>query len=278
VLRERAYEPFIAMLRANMRHAGALRIDHAMGLLHLYWIPAGGPPSAGAYIQYPFDDLLGILALESQRNHCMIIGEDLGTVPEGFREVMSENDILSYRVLYFEKEGDRFKAPQEYPELALACVTTHDLATLSGFWKGADLDLRRRLELYPSKTVENNERAARGRDRDQLLNALRDEKLLAGDAVAGNDGAPSPTLIVAVHEFLARSPAKLLMVQIDDLTREDEQLNLPGTVEERPNWRRRLSIDLQDLAMAPLVKALRTALAGREAVNARPEATAPAAR
>ena len=115
----------------------ALRIDHVMGLMHLFWIPADGNPADGAYVKYPFEDLLAILALESQRNRCLIVGEDLGTVPDGFRERMADANVLSYRVLYFEKDGDRFKRPDEYPGLALACVTTHDLATLAGLLAAA---------------------------------------------------------------------------------------------------------------------------------------------
>ncbi len=110
-------QPFIAMLRANMRHAGGLRIDHVMGLMHLFWIPMGGSPADGAYVKYPFDEMLAILALESQRHRCLVVGEDLGTVPEGFREKMAAANVLSYRVLYFEKEGDRFRRPEEYPGL-----------------------------------------------------------------------------------------------------------------------------------------------------------------
>ncbi len=266
-LTERAYEPFVAMVRANMRHAGALRIDHVMGLLHLFWIPIGAPASQGGYVAYPFDDLLGILALESHRNRCLVIGEDLGTVPEGFRERMAEENVLSYRVLYFEKTGDRFKRPDEYPEAALACVTTHDLATLTGFWQGTDIQLKRRLGLYPSVAAEQNEWMTRLKDKRLLLEALHEEGLLPDGTGPGSEAAPSmePELIAAVHGFLARSPAKLLIVQIDDITREKEQLNLPGTVDERPNWRRRLSLDIEELADAPVMKALRRVLADRSA-------------
>ncbi len=171
-LRAKGYAAFANILRANMRHAGALRIDHVMGLLHLFWIPAGRKPDSGAYIHYPFEDLLAVLALESHRNKCLVVGEDLGTVPEGFRERMAAANVLSYRVLYFEKDGDRFKQPDEYPNLALACVTTHDLATLAGFWQEADIDLKRELSLYPDAAAEKNERASRQADRDQLMAAL----------------------------------------------------------------------------------------------------------
>jgi 4-alpha-glucanotransferase len=263
-LRDKAYEPFTAILRANMRHAGALRIDHVMALFHLYWIPAGAPAKDGVYLAYPFEDLLGILALESQRNRCMIIGEDLGTVPEGFRERMALANVLSYRVLYFEKDGERFKRPDEYPELALACVTTHDLATLAGFWKGSDIELRRDLKLYPSLAAEQNEWQGRARDRKVLLTALAEEKLLPDESDEEKATREiSPELVAAVHRYLALSPAMLLMVQIDEITGEENQINLPGTVDEYPNWRRRVSLPVEDLASAPVTLALDQALRER---------------
>lgn len=265
-LRNKAYEPFVAILRANMRHAGALRIDHVMALLHLYWIPADAPAKEGVYLTYPFEDLLGILALESQRNRCMVIGEDLGTVPEGFRERMARANVLSYRVLYFEKDGDRFKRPDEYPELALACVTTHDLATLAGFWKGTDIELRRSLELYPSDAAEQNEWQGRTRDRETLLSALAKEKLLPHQSDEDSTAsAVSPELVAAVHRYLALSPAMLLMVQIDEMTEEEKQINLPGTVDEYPNWRRRVSLPVEKLSAAPVTQALKQALRERHA-------------
>ncbi|MGF1640169.1 MAG: 4-alpha-glucanotransferase [Rhodospirillales bacterium] len=264
-LRHMAYEPFIAIVRANMRHNGALRIDHVMGLFHLFWIPAGEKAAAGGYVRYPFDDLLGILALESHRHRCLVIGEDLGTVPEGFRERMAAMNVLSYKVLYFEKDGDRFKRPAEYPKLALACVATHDLATLPGFWTAADIDLKEQLRLYPSPEDAASERGARRHDRALLLSALAAEGMLpAGIDLNGADQASlTPELAVAVHGYLARSPACVLMVQIDDLMEQPEQLNLPGTVDERPNWRRRLPFPAERLPATPLVRALRPALADR---------------
>jgi 4-alpha-glucanotransferase len=270
-LTEKAYEPFIAILRANMRHAGALRIDHVMALLHLYWIPADAPAKDGIYVTYPFEDLLGVLALESQRSRCMIIGEDLGTVPEGFRERMAEANVLSYRVLYFEKDGKRFKRPHEYPDLALACVTTHDLATLAGFWKGSDIELRQTLELYPSLAEEQREWQERTQDRTILLAALAEENLLPQATEEENaTRVISPELVAAVHRYLALSPAMLLMVQIDDLTGEEEQLNLPGTIDEYPNWRRRVAVPVEDLASAPVMLALEQALSERSAPRPAP--------
>lgn len=261
-LRQQGYAAFANIVRANMRHAGALRIDHVMGLMHLFWIPKGRKPDSGAYIEYPFEDLLAVLALESHRNKCLVVGEDLGTVPAGFRERMAAANVLSYRVLYFEKDGNRFKEPEEYPGLALACVTTHDLATLSGFWSEADIDLKHELDLYPDAAAEHGERSARDDDRKQLLAALEKEGLLSQamrrDAAKGG---MNPTLSAAVHEYLARSPVRLLLVQLDDLTEEGVQLNLPGTDTERPNWRRRLHLKIEDIAATPVV---RTLVAGLE--------------
>jgi (1->4)-alpha-D-glucan 1-alpha-D-glucosylmutase len=254
-----AFEPFIAIVQANMRHAGALRIDHVMGIFHLFWIPAGELAASGAYVKYPFEDLLAIVALESHRNKCMVIGEDLGTVPEGFRERMAAANVLSYKVLYFEKDGDRFKSPGEYPALALSCVATHDLATLSGFWSSADIDLKQRLNLYPTPEAEDNERAARSRDRWLLLCGLAANDMLPeGICVDEPDGTPmTPQLAAAIHEYLANSSACVMMVQIDDLMEVEDQINLPGTVHEYPNWRRRLPMTADKLPNTPMIKALR---------------------
>lgn len=264
-LRERAYEPFIAILRANMRHAGALRIDHVMALLHLFWIPADGTPAGGAYVKYPFEDMLAVLALESHRHQCLVVGEDLGTVPEGFRERMAKANVLSYRVLYFEKAGDRYKRPNEYPANALACISTHDLATLWGYWDGADIDLKEELKQYPTPQAVGDERGARVHDRYLLLKALAAEGLLPPNRDPHNvDGLPMDAqLAAALHTYLARSPAQILLVQIDDLMEEDEQINLPGTIDERPNWRRKLSKQVEDLPLLPTLAAMRPALQAR---------------
>ncbi len=264
---DKGYEQFIAIVQANMRHAGALRIDHVMGLMHLFWIPGGELPASGAYLKYPFEDMLAIVALESHRNRCLVIGEDLGTVPEGFRERMAAAKVLSYKVLYFEKDGDRFKTPGEYPDLALACISTHDLATLWGFWSDADIELKRRLKLYPSPDAEQGEREGRGHDRWLLLSALAANGLLPeGVNVDDLNGTPlTPKLAAAVHAYVANSSASLLMVQIDDLMEAMDQINLPGTVDERPNWRRRLPLTTDRLPNTPMMKALKKPLADRGA-------------
>ena len=247
-LKEEGYQSFIQLLRANMRHAGGLRIDHAMGLQHLYWIPQGEKPSAGAYVRYPMEDLIGILALESHRHECMIVGEDLGTVPKGFRERMAEANILSYRVLYFEQDPETgsFLPPSSYPPLALAVVGSHDLPTLRGWWEERDLDLKEQLGLFPEPGEAFRQREARERDRMQLVKALRREGLLAPDVEPD-----IPTLSRAAHAFLARTPSVLAMTQIDDLTDEADPVNVPATSDEHPNWRRRLSMTLEELATRP---------------------------
>jgi 4-alpha-glucanotransferase len=251
-LREEGYRSFIELIRANMRHAGGLRIDHVMGLQHLYWVPAGQDPSAGAYVEYPMEDMIGILALESHRNRCLVVGEDLGTVPEGFRERMTAANILSYRVLFFERDDDSgaFLPPHEYPSLALAVIGSHDLPTLRGWWEGRDLDIKQQLGLVPDAGDMAAQRASRDKDRQALLKALRAEGLLPAK------GEPEHAVLSrAAHAFLSRGPNLLAMAQLDDLTDEADPVNVPATSEEHPNWRRRHSLTLEELAShAPFAK------------------------
>ena len=247
-LKERAYAPFIAAVRANMRHAGAVRIDHVIGLKRLYWVPAGMSADAGGYVAYPYEALMGIVALESQRHQCLVVGEDLGTVPEGFREDAEARGMLSYRVLMFEREqGDGpFLAPAEYPELAAAAVSTHDLPTLAGLWTGRDLEWRRELEMYPDPHDADAEVAFRQSTRTALVEALTQRAGLSADAADALCNAPAEApsdhtaLIEAAYRYLAAAPSRLLLVQIEDLAAETEQMNLPGTVDQHPNWRRKL--------------------------------------
>ena len=258
-LREEAYRSFVDLVRANMRHAGGLRIDHVMALQHLYWVPRGRSPQESAYVSYPLDDLVGILALESQRHRCLVVGEDLGTVPEGFRERMAQARILSYRVLFFEKDENGFLPPDRYPALALAVAGSHDLPTLRGWWEAGDIALKERLHLYPDADGPAKARQERERDREQLLAALRAEGLLpeAGDVEV-------EALVRAAHSYLGRSRSVLAIAQIDDITDEAEPVNVPATSDERPNWRRRLSLTLEELSAAPRLDALpETLAAGR---------------
>lgn len=252
-LREAAYRPFIRMLQANMRTAGALRIDHVMGLMRLYWVPQGRRADQGVYVSYPLRDLMGILALESQRNRCLVIGEDLGTVPDAVRQAMRARGILAYRLLYFEKhwQGDHsFKAPCEIERDALVAVTTHDLPTLAGFWCARDIALRSDLGLFPNEDLRAAQIAARDKDRARLLLALKREGLLPAGMTTDPASVPemTPALALAIQRYLARSPARVLLVQAEDMLGETEQANLPGTADAHPNWQRKLALNLEDWA------------------------------
>jgi len=236
-LKMQAYKPFIDLVRANMRHAGGLRIDHVMGLQRLYCIPDGSPASDGAFISYPIDDLIGILALESHRNRCLVVGEDLGTVPAGFREKMAAANIFSYRVLFFEQhEKDGFIPPEQYPALAVAVAGSHDLPTLRSWLVESDIELKQRLGLYPSEDEVLAQRSLRRGEREAVLKALQ-----------LSHPAPPEQFSVAVHRFLARTRAMLTMVQLDDLLGEHEPVNVPATSTEHPNWRRKYSLTLEGL-------------------------------
>lgn len=272
-LQAAAYRPFVETLRANMRHAGALRIDHVMGLARLFWVPAGGAPADGAYVRYPCAELLGLLALESQRNRCLVVGEDLGTVPDEVRAALGAAGVLSSRLLYFEREhSGEFKPPAAYPRQALVAVTTHDLPTLAGWWSGRDLAVRAALGLFPDAQARAAQLAARALDRARLLRALERERLLPPGTGADPDtvGALTPELARAVAEFLARSGAQVMVVQLEDVLGLLEQANVPGTVAGHPNWQRRLPLALEDWPDDARFRALSAALAGlRAAAQAR---------
>jgi (1->4)-alpha-D-glucan 1-alpha-D-glucosylmutase len=281
-LRELAYAPFIALLRANMQSAGALRIDHVMGLMRQFWVPAGTPPESGGYVRYPTDDLFGVLALESERNRCMVVAEDLGTLPEGLAERLASADILSYRLLYFQRESDgAFTPPANYPAQALAAVSTHDLPPLRAYWLGRDLDLRARLNLFPSEALRERQLVDRAQARAQLLVALQREGLLPDGITADPVTAPDITaeLMLAVHRFLARAPTRLFMVQPEDIFGQLEQINVPATTAELyPNWRHRVATPLEAWSGDPRFTALVEALAReRGSPRAAVEQRAPAA-
>ncbi|MBB4286582.1 4-alpha-glucanotransferase [Roseospira goensis] len=249
-LRERAYDTFVEVVRAGMRHAGALRIDHVLGLMRMFWIPHDTAARDGGYVQYPFDEMLAVLALESHRNQCIVIGEDLGTVPDGFRARMWQENILSYRLFYFERHPDQsLKAPADYPDKAAVAVGTHDLPTLRGFWTGHDLRVKNDIDLYPSAEVYAREQADRASDRSRILRTLEAAGCPVHDD--GSGAALSEDLIAAVYRFIARTPSMILLLQLEDALDELDQANVPGTVDEHPNWRRRLGITVEDLAAYP---------------------------
>ncbi|MHB1515682.1 MAG: malto-oligosyltrehalose synthase [Acidiferrobacteraceae bacterium] len=249
-LRETAYAPFIDTLRANMRHMGALCIDHVMSLMRLFWIPRDSGAIAGTYVSYPFDDLLGILILESQRNRCLVIGEDLGTVPECLRERLQRAGILSYRVLLFSHdEQGGFLPPADYPVQSLVAVATHDLPTLCGYWRGQDIEVRAMLGLFPDESVRRQQVMARAHDRAALLVALEREALLGEGNSLNPVASPdmSLELMSAVHRFLARTPAQVMLIQLEDIFCQMEQVNLPGVGSDAyPSWSRRLTVNLEE--------------------------------
>ena len=241
---------FRALVAANMRHAGAIRIDHAFQLRRLFLIPQGAPASQGAYVDYPFEALLAVLRLESHRARALVIAEDLGTAPEGFSEAIMRSGVLSYRVLQFEREADGgFKRPEAYPRDALAAITTHDLPTFAGWWRGLDTDLRETLGIYDQERAAK-ERSGRAIERRQLVAALHEERLLPSP-----DVTEAPPLD-AVVRFLARAPAVLTAIQYEDVLGELGQPNMPGIMEGHPNWRRKLVDDVDTLAApgGPLAK------------------------
>jgi len=242
-------ELFRDLVAANARHAGALRIDHVMGLSRLFWVPGGATATEGAYVRYPLEDLLGALALESHRARCLVVGEDLGTVQEGLRERLDAAAVLSYRVLWFERDASAFRAPSRYPAHAAACISTHDLPTIIGWSKGADIAERRALGLAGEDETAAA-LAARQGDKRELARALA----AAGEwhAETPLDQAGPEALAGALHRFIGDTPCALALVQADDLSAEEVALNLPGTDRERPNWRRRLSTDAQDLWSTPV--------------------------
>jgi 4-alpha-glucanotransferase len=226
-----------------------------MGLFRLYWIPAGQDPLRGAYVHYPARDLLGLLTLESTRRRTLVIGEDLGTVAPSIRRTLARCRIFSYKVFYFERKGKKdntFAAPKDYPRRAMACVTTHDLPTLASYWEGRDLDLRNRLNLYPSPGLAKQDEAFRAQDRLCLVEALVRENLLPPDYSPPPDRCPED-LRQAVLAYLGRSRAALVEVRLEDFLGLTAQQNLPGTIDQHPNWRQKIFPTLEDLRRNPEV-------------------------
>jgi 4-alpha-glucanotransferase len=239
--------PFVTLMNSNMRYYGALRFDHVMALFRQWWVPAGQSPANGAYVHYPMQQLMSVLSLASNRHRCLVVGEDLGVVPPEIREGMQAHRLLHYKVLLFEKLGDRFRSPGEFEPRALATPSTHDMPTLRSWWDGRDIELRSRLNLYPDDATRDHVLAERERDRTALLTALRGAGLAPQRPQQG--GEPfTAELAMAIHEYLARSASALVAVQIEDLLGMTEPVNVPGTYWEYPNWRRKLSATLTDIA------------------------------
>ena len=248
-LAEAGYAPFLEDLRAAMRHAGAVRIDHVMGLARIWCIPEGAGATDGAYLRFPVTDLMRLLAAESHRHGAVVIGEDLGTLPHGYREVLDRNALLGLRVLFFERDWQGgFTPAAHYAPNAVATSTTHDMPTLAGWWRGVDIGLRAGLGLLPEGRDEAAEHAARDHDRRALWHAVGGE----GDPPE----APEERLGVAVARFLSAAPSALAMLPLEDAILAEEQVNLPGTVEQHPNWRRRLPKPAEALLTEPPAAAI----------------------
>jgi 4-alpha-glucanotransferase len=235
-LRRADYQPFIETIRSNVA-SGGLRLDHVAGLFRLWWIPTGSSPKDGAYVRYPADDLLAIVALESHRAAAVIVGEDLGTVEDTARSALAEHDILSYRLLWFE-QGD----PATWPSKAMAAVTTHDLPTVAGLWDGTDLETQRGLGLDPATGPTE---------------AIRSRLAEAGDL---RPTATAEEAVVAAHELLARAPAMFLAATLDDAVAETDRPNIPGTDDLRRNWSLALPVRLDEIESHPLAAKLASVL------------------
>jgi len=250
--REDGYRHFTQSIRKTLRHGGALRIDHVMRLFRLFWIPPGHDPTQGAYVRERWQDLVRILALESVRSNAVIIGEDLGTVEPEVRETLASFGILSYRLFYFERVNNEFKAPGEYPEQALVSTTTHDLPTIAGFWTCEDITARLRAGVIDEGAFQS-QLAARARDKQSLLDALFAANLLPESYERRADVIPELTgeLHYAIMGYLASTPSALWLVNQEDLSKEPTQQNLPGTTAEYPNWGRKSRWSLEDLSHLP---------------------------
>jgi len=248
-LRDTGFAPFIATIRSALAHAGGIRIDHAFGLRRLWVVPEGASAAAGAYLDMPFDDLMRIVAMESQRAKAIVIGEDLGTVPDGFREAMDASAMLGMRVLWFERDADGFVPPAKWSPDAVAMTGTHDLATVAGWWSGRDIDWTWDLGRKSDAADKPTDLAARAEDRVALWSAF-------------DTGTEQPTpedtdpVVDAAIAHVASTPCALAIIPIEDLAGLVEQPNLPGTIDEHPNWRRRMP-DTTEALLAPPEVAIR---------------------
>ena len=248
-LHQQAYQPIIDLFRSNMQACGALRIDHVMALLRLWWVPKGDSAKEGTYVYYPVDDLLAILALESHLNQCSIIGEDLGTVPDDIVGKLQENGIHSYKVFFFEQAADGgFYSPEHYIEQAMATLTTHDMPTLIGYWHCKDLELGQEIGLYKGDDLIQGLYQSRAQDKQQILNTLHGHKSipdhLERDAMKLG---MTQELNYGLQIHMAKGASALLSLQLEDWLQMDMPVNIPGTSDEYPNWRRKLTVDLEDI-------------------------------
>jgi 4-alpha-glucanotransferase len=234
------FAPFLATLRAALRNTGGVRIDHVMGLARLWLIPEGADPAEGAYLAYPLGDLLRLLALESDRHAAVVVGEDLGTLPYGFHEELDIAGLHGMRVLWFERNGQAFSRPDAWSTSAVAMTSTHDLPTVAGWWSGTDIVRRSECGCLGASVTEADLVAERARDRDALWHAFVQADVTRGEAPALQDTQP---IVDAALSFIATTPSPLCLPTLEDLVGVQEQPNLPGTIDQHPNWRRRLNAE-----------------------------------
>jgi 4-alpha-glucanotransferase len=261
-LKQQGYQPLVKALRSNMQYAGALRIDHILGLMRQYWVAPGMDATEGVYISFPWHDILRIIALESRLNQCIVIGEDLGNVPEGFSETIQDAGLLSFKVLFFERwQSGLFKRPENFPSQSIVTVATHDTATLSGWWQGRDLEWRQELNLYPNDEAGTAERNGRAQERQNLLAAFVDLGVI--DLSKAPSSAPAvmnTELSIAAQKYLAASPSHLQLIPIEDVLELTEQVNIPGTIDQHPNWLQKLPVSLEEFDQVESVKNITAAM------------------
>ena len=251
-LRRDRYRYFIRLVQSGFRHAGALRIDHVMGLFQLFWIPDGKSGKEGAYVRNPADDLLGILALESVRHRALVVGEDLGTVPKEVPPALEKWGLLSSKVLYFERDHEGgFLPANRYAPVALATANTHDMATLAGYWRGRDIDERRRVGLIASDDTARAAREEREREKAALI------ALLAREGILKSGSPPNDPAVLrgAIHEFLCRTPSALVGLALDDLAGETDAVNIPGVgPDKHSSWTRKMSMTMEEMRESSSVR------------------------
>lgn len=264
-LAQDGFQSYEALMNAAMLDAGALRIDHAMSLRQLFWIPEGSQAADGGFVRYPTDGMLRVLAEASRKNGTLLIGEDLGHVPEGFRETMAGASILSYRILYFERDGNRFIRPRAWPSLSIACLSTHDLPTLAGWWRGSDVALRLEHGLIGASEALR-QRRARKFERREMLSAFSRNAVMGRRAArslartSSVQGTDYEKLAVAAHRFIARTSSRLACMRLADAVGEEHPTNLPGTSDGYANWQRKLQVSLEALPGMPLFNRLTAAM------------------
>ena len=248
-LYEQGYQPIIDLFASNMASSGSLRIDHVMALLRLWWVVKGDNAKDGGYVYYPVDDLLGILALESHRNQSLVIGEDLGTVPEEIRSKLADNGVYSYRVFFFEQAEDGgFFSPSHYPVQSMSTLTTHDMPTLIGYWHCLDLELGKEIGLYPTEEILQTLYADRHENKQAILDTLHGHGSI-GDNVGRdvNHTGMNRELNNGMQVHMAGGSSALLSLQLEDWLEMDKPVNIPGTFDEYPNWRRKLTENIESM-------------------------------